>query len=486
MDIKIFDSTLTFSGLIDNYESCYASLVHGDTSSASITIKTNKNNADKLIKGSWFYVDDDLEKLFIITEEPKQYDEKGKTVSVTAKNVLWLAAGRLSNTTTAPITYTAKTVEYIVKDLLAKALVSATDTDRNISFIEIASDEDRGSTINVTINQTQLDADIMTLLAIDGLGIKWILDADNKKVVIDIYEGSDRSVGNGQGNGPVIFDFKFNNIRSGEENDGNTSIKNFAYVLGVDSTGARVIGQYGSATGVSRRETAVDAGNTADFLEMQVYGKAAIVTEENSYTFSVDVLNGPFEFGVDYFLGDIVTIMGQSLRVVRAEPVWEAGKPYDLNITFGQIAVTTEKQTKENTIRIGALEAKVVSNSRFDVGDVFISRNSTSPASRFGGVWTQIKDVFPLFAGDVYPVGSTGGNAALAAHEHTVRVSLDTGVVSGNIFVDTPTAHTARFQKDGSYGGNGGVGAGITGTTGTGNSGNLPPYKAFYAWERTA
>ncbi len=484
MDIKIFNSTITFAGMIDNYESCFATLVHGDASSASITIKTNKNNANKLTKGSWFYVDDDREKLFIITEEPKQYDEKGKTVSVTAKNVIWLAAGRLSNTMSSPITYTAKTVEYIVKDLLSKALVNAADADRNISFIEIAANEGRGSTINVTINQTQLDADIITLLAIDRLGIKWTLDADNKKVIIDIYEGADRSVGNAQGNSPVIFDFKFDNVRSGEENNGNTNVKNYAYVLGVNSTGTRVIGEYGTATGVSRRETAVDAGNTDDLTEMQAYGKAATVTEENSYTFSVDVLGGPFKFGVDYFLGDIVTIMGQNLRVVQAEPVWEAGKQFGLNITFGQIAVTTEKQTRENTNRIGALEAKVVNNSRFDVGDVFISTNSTSPATRFGGVWTRIKDKFILASGDIFTAGSTGGAAAATlAKANLPQIQLNVGYQGGNNLA----LNTGGSSYSLSWGLSGLGGEIRTEYLGSGTPFSiLPPYYAVYVWMRTA
>ena len=47
----------------------------------------------------------------------------------------------------------------------------------------------------------------------------------------------------------------------------------------------------------------------------------------------------------------------------------------------------------------------------YPVGAVYISVNSTSPASLFGGTWTQLTDRFLLGAGNTYGVGSVGGES---------------------------------------------------------------------------
>ena len=47
----------------------------------------------------------------------------------------------------------------------------------------------------------------------------------------------------------------------------------------------------------------------------------------------------------------------------------------------------------------------------YPVGSIYMSVNSTSPASLFGGTWEQIKDTFLLSAGDTYTAGATGGSA---------------------------------------------------------------------------
>lgn len=56
----------------------------------------------------------------------------------------------------------------------------------------------------------------------------------------------------------------------------------------------------------------------------------------------------------------------------------------------------------------------------FPVGAIYMSTSSTSPASLFGGTWTQLKDRFLVGTGDTYSNGATGG-AASASHSHTVN-----------------------------------------------------------------
>ena len=300
MTVKILDSSLAFKGEIDNFESFFVSLVHGGMSSAQLTIGTNKNNVDLLTKGAYIYAGDDKKHLFIITENPKQYGKGGSITKVVAYDVFWILGGRLSNTGTTALSYSSKSVEYIIKDLIDKAVINPSDANRDISTISIAVNNDKGSTINATVNQTYLDEDIKQLLAIDGLGLCGEYDSETPEISIDVYEGDDRSVGNGDGNSPVIFDVKFDNILSGEEKDSMTFVRNYAYIGGVSDAGARVIEEYGTETGINRREMFVDGGDTDDETELEATGKASVIDVEKGISVNANAMVGAFIYDEDY------------------------------------------------------------------------------------------------------------------------------------------------------------------------------------------
>ena len=66
-------------------------------------------------------------------------------------------------------------------------------------------------------------------------------------------------------------------------------------------------------------------------------------------------------------------------------------------------------------------------NMVYPIGAIYLSANSTNPATLFGGTWEQLKDRFLLAAGTSYAAGSTGGTATntlavgnLPSHSHTV------------------------------------------------------------------
>lgn len=65
----------------------------------------------------------------------------------------------------------------------------------------------------------------------------------------------------------------------------------------------------------------------------------------------------------------------------------------------------------------------------YPVGSVYITSSSTSPATAFGGTWTQIKDRFPIACGSTYANGTTGGKAThtltvakMPQHKHRLRI----------------------------------------------------------------
>ena len=55
---------------------------------------------------------------------------------------------------------------------------------------------------------------------------------------------------------------------------------------------------------------------------------------------------------------------------------------------------------------------QTICNLIYPVGSIYMSVNSTSPETLFGGTWSQLKDRFLLGAGDTYTAGNTGGAAS--------------------------------------------------------------------------
>ena len=117
----------------------------------------------------------------------------------------------------------------------------------------------------------------------------------------------------------------------------------------------------------------------------------------------------------------------------------------------------------------------------YPVGSIYISTQSTSPQTLFGGSWTQIKDTFLLTAGDTYTAGSTGGEAThvlttneMPSHNHGAGTNNSFTVYNGNdLSVPSGSAYYTRGQQSNTANAGGGQA-----------HNNMPPYLVVYAWKR--
>ena len=123
----------------------------------------------------------------------------------------------------------------------------------------------------------------------------------------------------------------------------------------------------------------------------------------------------------------------------------------------------------------------------YPVGSIYLAVNNTSPASLFGGTWTQLKDRFLLGAGSTYTNGNTGGASTVTltvdqmpSHGHTIYDGSDERSVGPYGGGDSGShgisyTHTARSNTL------------MASTAGGGKShNNMPPYLVVYMWKRTA
>lgn len=166
----------------------------------------------------------------------------------------------------------------------------------------------------------------------------------------------------------------------------------------------------------------------------------------------------------------------------------------DLGRTPGKIAVLDDagwvyyRSLAEIKADIGAssgggADISTILSKVYPVGSIYMSVNSASPATLFGGTWERIKDQFLLAAGDKYAAGKTGGEAThtlteneIPAHRHSIWFPNAGGEQSAAIGYPEAGSKNTWYAEASKTAGAGGGAA----------HNNMPPYLTVYIWKRTA
>lgn len=162
-------------------------------------------------------------------------------------------------------------------------------------------------------------------------------------------------------------------------------------------------------------------------------------------------------------------------------------------IALGKMASSSElfecrwKAKFDNDVEI---KGKSLIDLIYPVGSIYMSVNSTSPSTLFGGEWERLEDRFLLGASDTYTAGSEGGEAThkltvneLPSHNHGVRVNWYNDPSTKNTVSVGGVAAETR-EVDGRLGIDRGDDS-VTITQGGGQAhNNMPPYLAVFMWKR--
>lgn len=139
----------------------------------------------------------------------------------------------------------------------------------------------------------------------------------------------------------------------------------------------------------------------------------------------------------------------------------------------------------------------------YPVGSIYMSSNSTSPASLFGGSWEKIQDKFLLAAGSTYAAGSTGGSSM---HKHWYGLILggyygmfvgENSELTGALVdgkSNKPTGFYNRVLPDMVQNVNGALQQNskeatpmrVESRTTTSEESSMPPYLSVYMWKRVS
>ncbi|MCI6060837.1 MAG: DUF859 family phage minor structural protein [Dorea sp.] len=228
-----------------------------------------------------------------------------------------------------------------------------------------------------------------------------------------------------------------------------------------------------------------------------------------AFTYGGGNISTESSYDVKYTIADAFTTV-TILDVVSTATVLMDFKAGGKGIAIGKVA------EKDNVLEIAnnwelEIHGKTIVNLIYPVGSIYLSVNATSPATLFGGSWTQLKDRFLLGAGSTYTAAATGGSSThtlsaseMPKHAHDTpffnnmtnngEMKSDfigvygKGQTASQALKDTGQSSTMEMwwiNQTNTAEGN--EWAYLTSTKGGGSAhNNMPPYLVVYMWKRTA
>lgn len=251
-------------------------------------------------------------------------------------------------------------VEDAARSLVTQNAINCTfDSGRNIPELVLGPDagiaqrivDENGKAARKQVTHDNLLTYTDSLLREFGMGAYCGLSS-SLKLAYTVFAGVDRSISNTAGNSPVIFSQDFDNLLTSNYLYDTSNLKNTALIGGSGEGAARFhsVIKNASVTGLARREMFVDASShsktyTDDSgaeqtiaddeydVQLKTLGLQEVAKHEIVETFdgAIDLTNGSFVYGRDFFLGDVVTVQDVEIGLYINPRILEITEVYDEN-----------------------------------------------------------------------------------------------------------------------------------------------------------
>lgn len=311
MDLIISDTGFNGMGIIDDATSVIWAKRYYEHGDFEIYIRASANAAELLQAGHFVTRQDDdaigiIEGIRITTST-----EEGDYIIATGIMMDGITKRRIINVQTV----VSGTAEACVRKLITNNCISSRPFPNFRLDENSAGITDRHRAQYTGDNLYEAITDICKSY---GIGKRVVL-GDDGAFVYQLYKGADRSE-NQTENPHVTFSGEFDNLANTEYSLDTASIKNFAYVAGEGQGRARKIATVsnGTPSGYDLREIWIDARDAstnegeideAEYMEQLTTRGAEKLSEAAGESFTGEIINAyTYVYGVDYALGDIVTV----------------------------------------------------------------------------------------------------------------------------------------------------------------------------------
>lgn len=306
MEIYILDRNLNIVGVISTYDSIlWTEKVHEPGNIKAVFVFTEKMNRI-LQRGYLLYKTDELQPA-VITRKTLKLNKYGQqTITIQGymvtryfrQRIIWKKM------------IMKGTPEQLMRQMVQEQIIAPEDETRKIPLIELGDlqnfDMDE---VEKQITYDNLQEALTDMSKTTELGYRLRLDYARKKLVFEVYRGTNRTQGTEH---PCIFTRKFKNVFTQEYNEDEGNYKNVCLVGGPGEDTDRVLVTVGSGAGLDRYEMFYNAsgysedGITAAVLQDQLRQKG--LEKMSAYyiakAFEVKINK---EKAMKFYLGDYVT-----------------------------------------------------------------------------------------------------------------------------------------------------------------------------------
>lgn len=389
MRLEVFDFELNRLGLIEMYSTITYTLKFVDVGSFELKCAINKQNVKLIQKNRFLWIEDEV--CGIIQYISSSTDDG----TITAKGKL--AKEMLNWRWVYPCFVKTGEPAALAESIVNIHCVNPSESKRKMRGLVIGN---AGYVINkphITYQKTgdTVLTSVQNISTANNLGFEIYFNPRNvNPFKFVMLEGKDRTIGNKDGNKPVVFSRDFENIVSGSYEYNDDSFRNIALVAGETADGSNnenaartflVVDQAGSENVSSfyRKELYVDArdlqseyseeattkddeGNDVTetvqkkmteqeynaTLSNRGFEKMGETLVEESYESQIRTdARTIYQFGKDYTYGDYVTVIDKSLGIMLNAQITEMQIVYDANgydyiPTFGNSVPTIIKKIK--------------------------------------------------------------------------------------------------------------------------------------------
>lgn len=342
--LNIIDDEFNYLGQIDNYTSLMLGKSYHGISSCELHLQADAVNADKLVAENIIFTA--TNKAYVIL-----YRERGSASNTMIIRGLEVKS-YLSRLLTYPLTGQAYHRVNSNIETIMKNYVTAQLTRKGISNIQVATNQNRGTTTVFQTRYKNLAEELEKLSILGGLGWDITLDLENKKFIFDIVESKDRSI-NQSINPPAIFSTEYDNIGEQTLIESKLSYGNVAVVAGQGEGAAREITVVGTANGLDAYEIFVDARDIENAADLPARGEQKLSELQEIMTFDSEVYTDKnLRYEEDFNLGDIITMKNtnwnvtEESRIATLTEIYE-GTGFRLDVSFGEGLPTVADILKE-------------------------------------------------------------------------------------------------------------------------------------------
>ncbi len=225
-----------------------------------------------------------------------------------------------------------------------------------------------------------------------------------------------------------------------------------------------------------------------------------------AFTFGNGTISIESSYDIKYQISDAFTTI-TIIDTVSTAAVLMDFKAGGKGIAIGKVSETEDcfEVSEDWDVKMyGKLMKQYILDTIYPVGSIYMSVNSTSPATLFGGTWSALQNRFLVGAGNTYAVNATGGEAthvltkaeqpALTGYMQFRQIgttnAVDAYTSTNNVFSYTVNGgnkwgNQAQVETNSTSTNKNALITFNNGGKGTAHN-NLPPYLAVYMWKRTA